>query len=184
MYGTWRAHNSNMTLLDEIEACIPALRRYAHALVGQRASLNGCADDLVQDCLERAVAKRRSWRRDGPVRAWLFRILLNRHRDNLRRAPRHLMAVEDMVVEPSRPGTQEAHLELRDVQSAIAALPDDQRAALLAVALEGLSFDEAATMLDIPKGTLMSRLGRARARLRTLTGREHPTTPARERQRP
>lgn len=169
-----------MTLLNEIESCIPALRRYAHALVGDRDG----ADDLVQDCLERAVAKRRSWRRDGPVRAWLFRILLNRHRDTLRRKPRHLMAVEDLPVEPSRPGAQEVHLELREVQNAIADLPDDQRAALLAVALEGLSFDEAAAMLDIPKGTLMSRLGRARARLRARTGRDRPTQSASERHRP
>lgn len=158
-----------MTILDEIEACIPALRRYARGLVGDRDA----ADDLVQDCLERAVAKRHSWRRDGPVRAWLFRILLNRHRDNLRRAPRHLTPVEDLTIELSRPAGQDAHLELRETQAAIAALPDDQRSALLAVALEGLSFDEAASVLEIPKGTLMSRLARARSRLRAMTGRDN-----------
>lgn len=166
-----------MAILDEIEANIPALRRYARALVRDREA----ADDLVQDCLERAVAKRHSWRRDGPVRAWLFRILLNLHRDNLRRRPRHLMAVEDMTIEPSLPGNQEAHMALAEVEAAMQKLPDDQRAALLLVALEGMSFDEAAATLDIPKGTLMSRLGRARDRLRTLTGRDRPARTANER---
>jgi len=71
-----------MTVLDEIEAAIPALRRYAHALVRDREG----ADDLVQDCLERAVARRRDWRGEGTVRAWLFRILLNLNRDTRRAA--------------------------------------------------------------------------------------------------
>lgn len=159
-----------MTLLDEIEACIPALRRYAHATVRDRDA----ADDLVQDCLERAVAKRQSWRRDGPVRAWMFRILLNLYRDQLRRHPRpgQLVAVEDLAQEPARPGGQEAHLALREVHDAMGRLPTDQRQALLLVALEGMSYDEAAAILGIPRGTLMSRLGRARAQLRILTGRE------------
>ncbi|ALG89697.1 MULTISPECIES: sigma-70 family RNA polymerase sigma factor [Actibacterium] len=169
-----------MTLLDEIEAAIPALRRYAHGLIGDRDA----ADDLVQDCLERAVAKRHHWRRDGPARAWMFRILLNCHRDNLRRRPRHLTAVEDLAVEPALPGDQEAHLALTEVQAAIAALPHDQREALLLVALDGMSFDEAAATLGIPKGTLMSRLGRAREKLRVQTGRERPARPTPKRQTP
>lgn len=156
-----------MPVLDEIEAAIPSLRRYAHALTGNRDS----ADDLVQDCLERALARRADFRAEGPVRAWLFRILVNRHRDLIRRNPVALMAVED-IPEQGRPGGQEGHLALREVQSAIARLPTDQRHVLLLVALEGLSFDEAASLLDIPRGTLMSRLARARATLRTLTGRD------------
>jgi len=164
-----------MPLLDEIEATIPALRRYARALLRDREG----ADDLVQDCLERAVAKRHSWRRDGPVQAWMFRILLNCHRDSLRRTPRHLVAVDDLHTEPSHPAPQDAHMALAEVQTAIAALPDDQRAALLLVALEGMTFDEAAAALGIPKGTLMSRLGRARDRLRTMTGRDRKPTPQR-----
>ncbi len=158
-----------MTVLDEIEAAIPALRRYAHALVRDRAR----ADDLVQDCLERAVAKRHAWRGDGPVQAWLFRIMLNRYRDLVRAAPRpgHLIAVDDLPHEPARTGGQEAHLDLVEVHAAMGRLPDDQRAALLMVALEGRTFDEAATILAIPKGTLMSRIARARASLRALTGR-------------
>jgi RNA polymerase sigma-70 factor, ECF subfamily len=158
-----------MTVLDQIEAAIPALRRYAHALVRDRAR----ADDLVQDCLERAVAKRQMWRGDGPVQAWLFRIMLNRHRDLLRAAgpAGHLVAVQDLASEPAQSGGQEAHLALAEVHAAMGRLPVDQRAALLIVALEGRTFEEAASILAIPKGTLMSRLARARSTLRVLTGR-------------
>lgn len=165
-----------MTVLDEIEQAIPALRRYAHALVRDRDR----ADDLVQDCLERAVARRHSWRGDGPVQAWLFRILLNRHRDLQRRAPPpgHLVAVEDLPVEPAQAPDQDSHLALREVHDAIARLPPDQRAALLLVTLDGRNFQDASDMLDIPKGTLMSRLARARATLRRLTGRAAAPSPA------
>ena len=156
-----------MTFLDEIEAAIPALRRYAHALVHQREA----AEDLVQDTLERALRRGHLWRGDGPVRAWLFRILLNRFRDVRRRAGAvHLVAV-DAVPEPSRPGGQEDHLDLAEVHRAMTRLPDDQRAALLLVALEGMRLAEAAAVLGIPEGTLVSRLGRARAALRLMTGR-------------
>ncbi|AXC50601.1 RNA polymerase subunit sigma [Paracoccus suum] len=158
-----------MTVLEDIEASIPALRRYARALMRDPDR----ADDLVQDCLERAVAKRHSWRGDGPVQAWLFRILINRYRDLQRQnpGPGHLVAIDDLTFETAQPGGQEAGLALREVQDALARLPGDQREALVIVALEGNSFDQAASLLDIPKGTLMSRLARARATLRVLTGR-------------
>ncbi|MBI1172454.1 sigma-70 family RNA polymerase sigma factor [bacterium] len=157
-----------MTVLDEIETCIPALRRYAHALLRDREG----AEDLVQDCLERAVARRTLWRGDGPVRAWLFRILLNRFRDVRRSAEGRAQLVPlDATVEPARSGGQEAHLDLREVHAAMGRLPFDQRAALLLVALEGMSLAEAARVLDIPEGTLTSRLARARETLRRMTGR-------------
>ncbi len=157
-----------MTLLDEIESCIPALRRYARALLRDRDA----ADDLVQDCLERALARRHLWRGDGPARAWLFRILLNRFRDGRRglRAGATVISL-DAATEPGRSGGQEAHLALREVQDAMGRLPDDQRAALLLVAVEGMTLAAAARVLDIPEGTLASRLGRARAQLRQMTDR-------------
>ncbi len=157
-----------MTILDEIEAAIPSLRRYAHALLREREG----ADDLVQDCLERALARRHHWRGDGPVRAWLFRILLNRFRDNMRGAGTraHLVPL-DTAIEPACPGGQEAHLALREVHEAMGRMPPEQRAALLLVALEGMSFTQAAEVLNIPEGTLASRLGRARAFLRQKTNR-------------
>jgi RNA polymerase sigma-70 factor (ECF subfamily) len=156
-----------MTLLDEIEGSIPALRRYALALARDRDA----AEDLVQDCLERAIARRRSWRGDGPVRAWLFRILLNRFRDTRRQAAGNLSLVPlDSATLPPRPAGQDAHMDLRDVHAAMGRLPVDQRAALLLVAIEGFSLAEAARVLDIPEGTLSSRVGRARAALRDMTG--------------
>lgn len=155
-----------MTLLDEIESCLPALRRYAHALVRDREA----ADDLVQDCLERAISRRGQWRGEGSVRAWLFRILLNQFRDSRRRdAARVRLVAVDSVAEPARPAAQEDHLALREVYAAIGRLPPDQRAALLLVALEGMNFTEAAHVLNIPEGTLASRLARARAALRAMT---------------
>jgi len=156
-----------MTILDEIEAEIPALRRYARALLRDRQG----ADDLVQDCLERALARRHHWRGDGPVRNWLFRILLNRFRDNMRRAgARAYLVPLDAASEPACPGGQETHLALREVHEAMGRMPPDQRAALLLVAVEGMSFTEAAEALNVPEGTLSSRLGRARAFLRQETG--------------
>lgn len=157
-----------MPILDEIEAAIPALRRYAHSLVRDRDG----AEDLVQDCLERALSRRRYWRGDGPVRAWLFRILLNRFRDGRRRwAARGQLVSIDAAQDLGRSGAQGAHLELREVHEAMGRLPPDQRAALLLVSLEGMTLTEAAAVLGIPEGTLASRLGRARAALRQMTGR-------------
>jgi RNA polymerase sigma-70 factor (ECF subfamily) len=161
-----------MAVLDEIEACIPALRRYARALLGERDD----ADDLVQDCLERALTRHRRWRGDGPVRAWLFSILLNRFRDQRRRVGRRPRLVEiDNRAEPATPGGQESHMALVEVHAAIGRLPDDQRAALLLVALEGMTLAEAARASGVSEGTLASRLGRARAALRAMTGHAHDT---------
>ncbi|MFN4140717.1 sigma-70 family RNA polymerase sigma factor [Aestuariivirga sp.] len=160
-----------MTVLEEIEAAIPALRRYSHALTRDREA----ADDLVQDCLERALARHVTWRGDGPVRAWLFRILLNRYRDTQRLVVQRPHVVPlDTVALPSRPASQDAHMDLRDVHEAMGRLPVDQRAALLLIALEGFSLAEAASVLDLPEGTLASRIARARAALREMTGHGTP----------
>ncbi|HET7412766.1 MAG TPA: sigma-70 family RNA polymerase sigma factor [Pararhizobium sp.] len=154
-------------LLDEIEACVPSLRRYARALTHD-ADL---ADDLVQDCLERAIRKRSLWRPTGPVKAWLFRILLNIYRNDLRRSRRRPASVsmEMMTNEPQAHAPQPARLALAETARAMQMLVPEQREALLLVALEGLSYSEAAGVLDIPLGTLMSRIGRARAALRAMT---------------
>lgn len=153
--------------LGEIEAAVPALRRYARALTRDIDR----ADDLVQDCLERALVKRGLFRPLGPVRAWLFAMLVNLHRNSLRGAKRRGEAVDlDAVPEPSVPPPQPGHLALVELDRAIGTLPLEQKEALLLVTLEGLSYAEAARILEIPVGTLMSRLGRARATLRSLTG--------------
>ena len=153
--------------LDQLETCVPALRRYARALT-RNADL---ADDLVQDCLERAIAKRGLFRPSGPPRAWLFTILLNLYRNSLRSSRRQGEAVDfASIPEPSTPAPQPGHLALAEMARAIDTLPLEQKEALLLIALEGLAYQEAADILKIPLGTLMSRLGRARAALRVLTG--------------
>lgn len=153
--------------LDQVEACVPALRRYARALT-RNIDL---ADDLVQDCLERAIARRGLFRPTGPVRAWLFTILLNHYRNTLRTSRRRGEQVDiDTVPELAMPAPQPGHIALAELARAIGTLPLEQKEALLLVTLEGLPYQEAADILHIPIGTLMSRLGRARAALRLLTG--------------
>ena len=154
--------------LDEIEACVPALRRYARALTRDADR----ADDLVQDCLERAIRKRALWKPTGPLRAWLFRILLNLYRNELRLTRRRgeHVPVDLLLVEPAVAPAQPGRIALAEMSRAIETLGAEQREALLLVVLEGLSYAEAADALEIPMGTLMSRLGRARAALRVATG--------------
>ncbi|MBO9590006.1 sigma-70 family RNA polymerase sigma factor [Devosia sp.] len=154
-------------ILHEIEAAVPALRRYARALTRDFDR----ADDLVQDCLERALAKRGLFRPKGPVRAWLFTILVNVHRNSLRGTRRRGEVVDLAdIPELSVPAPQPGHMALAELDRAIGTLPNEQKEALLLVTLEGLPYAEAAQILDIPLGTLMSRLGRARATLKTMTG--------------
>jgi RNA polymerase sigma-70 factor (ECF subfamily) len=145
---------------------IPRLRRYARALVGDRYA----ADDLVQDTLERAINKFHLWRPGSDLRAWLFAIMHNVHVNQLRsRAARPETVLDDGDLLPQ--GRPEAdRLELRDMQSAIAALPVEQREVILLVALEQLSYAEVSKALAIPIGTVMSRLFRARERLRAQLG--------------
>jgi len=153
-------------ILDEIEECVPALRRYARALTHNP----DLADDLVQDCLERAIRKRALWRPSGTVRSWMFRILLNIYRNDLRRRRRapHL-PLDTLAADPPSLDTQPGRLALAETARAMQSLPMEQREVLLLVAVEEMSYSEAAEVLGIPLGTLMSRLGRARATLRRLT---------------
>lgn len=153
--------------LDELEACVPALRRYARALTRNIDH----ADDLVQDCLERAISRRGLFRPRGPMRPWLFTILVNLRRNARRSEQRrgtHLDA--DSLPDLGTPAPQHSHLALAELSRAIDGLPLEQKETLLLVTLEGMAYAEAASILDIPLGTLMSRLGRARANLRLSTG--------------
>jgi len=150
-------------MLPQVEPLIPPLRRYARALVRNRAD----ADDLVQDCLERAVS-RWAQRRDGNVRAWLFAILHNLAIDRFRRSAargRHVSIDETNEEHFGKAATQEQRLMYRDVLNKLARLPQEQRAVLLLVAVEDLSYVDAARVLNVPVGTIMSRLSRARERL-------------------
>ena len=142
---------------------IPRLRRYARALVGERAA----ADDLVQDTLERAWSKLHLYRRGTDLRAWLFTVMHNVHVNRLR-AARPTDPLEDEIPELAQRATQGDALMVRDLERAVAALPIAQRQVLLLVALEDLSYEETARVLEIPIGTVMSRLARAREKLRLL----------------
>lgn len=153
----------------EVEAHIPSLRRYARALTGDAAS----ADDLVQDCLERALTRLALWRRGSDMRAWLFAIMRNIWLNDLqRRAARPPHAPMEKGTEPATPAAQPDRLALRDLQAALLALSEEQREVVLLVGLEGLSYAEAAAVTGVPIGTVMSRLKRGRDRLALLMAGE------------
>lgn len=152
-----------MSDAGSLVALIPRLRRYARALVGDRAA----ADDLVQDTLERAWAKLHLFRRGTDLRAWLFTVMHNVHVNQVR-AARPTDALEDEMPELAQRAAQGDALLVRDLERALAALPVAQREVLLLVALEDLSYEETARVLGIPIGTVMSRLARAREKLRGL----------------
>ena len=144
---------------------IPRLRRYARALTGERAA----ADDLVQDTLERAWSRSAQWRPGGELRAWLFGIMHNLRIDQLRRpgAVARSLDEADGDLLPVRPAQSDG-LEVRDLDAALACLPEEQRAVLLLVALEEMRYEDIARTLGIPLGTVMSRLSRGRERLRRI----------------
>ena len=146
---------------------IPHLHRYALALLRNPDA----ADDLVQDCLERALRKRQLWGRQGSMRRWLFRMLYNvflntRHTRRRDRLVVPLEAVEPTMTESPR---QEKYVECRAIAQGLNQLPAQQYAAIMLIALEGCAYNEAAWILGVPVGTLRSRLSRGRETLRTLT---------------
>lgn len=147
---------------ERLIACIPRLRRYARALVGDRTG----ADDLVQDTMERGWKKLASWQRGSDMRAWLFGIMHNLHVDQVRRPSVPTDVLDDDTPLPPVRESQADSLEMRDLESALNALPAEQREILLLVALEEMSYDEVAATLGLPIGTVMSRLSRARQKLR------------------
>lgn len=145
---------------------LPRLRRFARALTGETSA----ADDLVQDTLERALRRRSQLRRQDKPRSWLFKIMHNIHRDRFRaegRRPKQVDSDDDLPGrELSESPRQIGLIFARDVLEALSALPTDRREVLALVAVEGCSYREAADILGIPVGTLMSRLARARKQLR------------------
>jgi RNA polymerase sigma-70 factor (ECF subfamily) len=146
----------------EIAAHIPRLRRYARALVGDHHR----ADDLVQDTLERALTKFHLWRHGSDLRAWMFTIMHNVFVNQLK--ARREQALDEAVEDGLQSAPQSDPLELRDLDTALRRLPVEQREVLLLVGLEQLSYVEASRALDVPVGTVMSRLSRGRERLRAL----------------
>ncbi len=153
-----------------LEPLIPALRRYAYALLRD----HDAADDLVQDTLERALSRWRLRRPDGDLRAWLFTIqrnlFVNAWRQRQRQGPH--AGLYDVAM-PGTAASQEAGLEVQDVLAALDQLPEEQKSLLLLIGVEDFSYDDAARILGVPMGTVMSRLSRGRQKLRSIleTGR-------------
>jgi len=164
-----------------IEAEIPRLRRHARGLLRDPVA----ADDLVQDCLAKALAAWQQRRDDGALRPWLFAILHNTWRNRLRREAIRPdgLALDEEHPGPAVSGGQWERLELQDLQAAMDMLAPEQRSLLLLIGVEGLSYEEAARAQGVPLGTVMSRLTRARERLRILMAGESGADPNRPRLR-
>lgn len=157
--------------MDEKKAAIlgeiPRLRRYARALLRD----HDAADDLVQDCLERALVRLDNWRTEESPRKWLFTIMHHLFIDNMRKSSRRgeaAMLPIDADEALATPAMQTESVASREIINALQAISPDRRAALVMVAIEGFSYAEAAMMLGIPAGTLMSRISRGREELRVL----------------
>jgi RNA polymerase sigma-70 factor (ECF subfamily) len=160
--------NRNQALLAEL----PRLRRYARTLAGDPSQ----ADDLVQDCLERAVANLDRWREGTNMRAWLFTIMRNVLFNDLRRARRSpfLDTTAEAIDSIAVRADQDSRMRIEEIDRAFAHLKADQRAVVLLIAVEGFDYEEAAGVLGVPVGTVKSRLSRARADLRRLMARDDP----------
>lgn len=148
---------------------VPALRRYARALVQDPEG----ADDLVHDAVLKAIEKNHLWKRGTNLKAWLFTILhnhfINQYRRHAVRPPQ--LPLEDHEHYLANDGNQSGHVELQQLKTALHRLPDDQRAVVMLVSIQGLSYEEAAEIAGVPLGTIRSRLSRARQTLkRALEG--------------
>jgi RNA polymerase sigma-70 factor (ECF subfamily) len=148
-----------------MEACVPALRRYAGALLRDRQEV----DDLVHDCLVRALDRLHTRRDDAEMRPWLFTIMHNLYVSRIRQKrtrgqPESLDDVAESALAVD--AAQHERVRMKDVIRAIEQLPEDLRSVLLLITVEELSYADVARVLDIPIGTVMSRLSRARERLR------------------
>jgi RNA polymerase sigma-70 factor (ECF subfamily) len=152
-----------------LEAQIPRLRRYARALTRDVSR----ADDLVQSCLARAVAKQHLWQYGTDLRAWLFTILHNQHVNDIRRSVRE---GSNVTLEEAPELTVQSNaiprLQLRDLEAALGKLPPEQRQVILLIGLEGMRYDEVAVIMGVPIGTVRSRLSRGRDQLRRLMSME------------
>jgi len=149
-----------------VEREIPRLRRYARALTRNAER----ADDLVQETLLRAISKRHLWQMGTDLRAWLFTIMHNQHVNLVRRAVRDETAIDIEQVSTSLVAISDptASRQLHELERALGCLPEEQRAVILLVGLEGMSYEAAAQILNVPIGTVRSRLSRGRDELRRL----------------
>jgi RNA polymerase sigma-70 factor (ECF subfamily) len=150
------------TFQRDLVALVPRLRRFALSLCGNRAD----ADDMVQSACEKALKNREQFREGTRLDSWMYRIIQTLWIDDRRRARTRGTAVdpEDAMLSDGGKAAAlpEDRMTLARVRAAMGELPEPQRAVLSLIAIEGLSYKEAAGVLDIPVGTVMSRLSRAR----------------------
>ncbi|KIC48146.1 hypothetical protein RA29_17735 [Tateyamaria sp. ANG-S1] len=151
---------------------VSALRRYALVLTRNRDA----AEDLVQETLVKAIAAADSWDPESNLRVWLFRIMHNTHISAIRKTKVRDAAKPDLP-EPVDHTDPTVRVELNQVLDALGQLPEAQRRPIILVALEDMSYAEAASVLDIPMGTLYSRLGRGRAALRKILDQKKEADP-------
>ncbi|HZD89148.1 MAG TPA: sigma-70 family RNA polymerase sigma factor [Pseudolabrys sp.] len=149
-----------------LEEQLPRLRRYARALTRDKQR----ADDLVQDTVVRALAKQHLWQEGTNLRAWLFTLMHNQYVNDVRRAGREggNVDVAEMASVLAATTDPTAARRLHEMEEGLAQLPLEQREAILLIALEGMRYDEAASVLGVPIGTVRSRLSRGRDTLRRL----------------
>lgn len=153
---------------------IPRLRRYARALTSNPEA----ADDLVQDSLERAWRKFDRWEAGSDLRAWLFTLMHNVHVNNLRRRRPETVPMTQSDYPAGNMEAPDKNLRLRDLEGGLAQLPPDQREVLLLICLEEMTYEQAAAVLGVPVGTVMSRLHRGREKMRRWMAGEHGETPS------
>ncbi len=160
--------------LNELEQCIPALRRYAYSLLYKQEE----ADDLVQDCLERAIKKQDLWQKGTSLRAWLFTMQHNLYINQLRKLSRQPLMTEETEQLTHNHEPNKSDVLIRDIDFCMRQLPEDQRQVLLLVTIQGFSYKEVGKIINAPLGTVMSRLSRARKTLQALmNGDKSPTKP-------
>mgnify|MGYP000583824990 CR=1 FL=1 len=161
------------SIVDEL----PHLRRYAFVLASDRT----LAEDLVQDCVERAINRQHQYQPGTNFRSWLFTILRGQFLNHRRSARvRRVEPLDDGVatLNPSVTSNQEAHAELRQIEAALEKLSPTHRDVLLLVVIEGFAYEDAAEVLQVPVGTVRSRLARAREALAARLGRPAAPGPA------
>lgn len=159
----------NTPFSSQIAALLPRMRRFAYTLTSNRED----ADDLVQAACERALRREHQWQPGSRLDSWLFRIIYTQRIDNTRllRSRRLHEPLEEKTFQPEVNHDKEkieANIMLRKVFRAMGQLPENDRAVLGLVCIEGLSYKDSAATLGIATGTVMSRLSRARKRLHTL----------------
>lgn len=144
----------------QVLALLPSLRRYSRSLT--RSDTEG--EDLLQDCVEKVLARRAQWRGMN-MRAWALKIMTNLYRNDLRAAPRRMTVDLDTAEHLASSDTPSDPLARSRLEDALNSLSEENRAVLMLVVVEGCTYSEVAAALDIPIGTVMSRLSRARQRI-------------------